>query len=104
MKDENPATLIGTVVFIRKNISSKSEGTYPVLYQNKDQSTPILMREDNPFENNAIVPFDGKLVKITGTMGRGGVFLVSEICPITRELEYPATETSTLDNDLQNKN
>ena len=75
-------TMVGTIIFVKQNIGSKSEETYPHLYQDRNHIIPIRIKGDNPFENGALVPFDGKTVEITGAFGRGRFFLIDEIRPV----------------------
>ena len=69
----------GTVVFIRSNTGSKSEATLPYLYANKDEMTRILVNGDNPFENNMLIPFDGKRVTVLGNKKNNGTFVIENI-------------------------
>lgn len=70
----------GTVVFLKANSGSKSECCLPHLYVGKD--TPILqlfMKNDNPFENKALLPYDGVRVRVEGCVGRNNDFIISRI-------------------------
>lgn len=70
----------GTVVFLKANSGSKSECVLPHLYAGKD--TPLLqlfMEKDNPFENKALIPYDGARVKVIGNVGRSNDFIISKI-------------------------
>lgn len=69
----------GIVIFLKSNAGTKSEGTFPFLYVNKDLIIKIYKEDDNPFENKELLPFDGKKVKIMGYEGRGETFVVTEI-------------------------
>lgn len=60
----------GTIIFLPDKVGSKSEGVYPFLYVNRDSYFKVLLKDDNPFENKGLVPFDGKIVEIVGAMGR----------------------------------
>ncbi len=101
MKEDTNTTLVGTVIFIEKNIGSKSEGVFPFLYLNKDNRVPIMLRNDNPFENRGLLPFDGKTVEVTGTTGRGGVFLISVIRPTTAEMTIPEPDAESQGGESQ---
>lgn len=63
-------TFKGTIMFLSDKVGSKSEGAYPFLYVNRDTYFKVLLKDDNPFENKGLVPFDGKLVEIVGAKGR----------------------------------
>lgn len=72
--------LVGTVVFLKTNEGSKSEAIVPFLYQGKDSSPQrIMLREDNPFENNGLTAYDGKTVELAGAIAPSGTFLAETI-------------------------
>ena len=64
--ETNPVKITGTVIFMPSNTSSKSEAVLPYLYNNKNEVVQIYFEGDNPFENNTLVPFDGKKISVTG--------------------------------------
>lgn len=63
-------TFKGTIMFLPDKIGSKSEAVYPFLYVNRDMYFKVLLKDDNPFENKGLIPFDGKQVELVGAMGR----------------------------------
>ena len=73
------AILRGTIVFLVANADSKSENTYPYLYQDRKTKIKIFKEGDNPFENHGFDDFDGKRVELKGSLGRGNIFVVKEI-------------------------
>ncbi len=87
MSDENVEvkTFLGTIVFLKDSIGSKSEAVYPFVYINRNEIKRIFKKGDNPFENKSFDSFDGKYVQITGQDGRSGVFNVERITEIKRE-------------------
>lgn len=105
--DTETTVLLGTVVFLKTNLGSKSEGVFPFLYQDQDRITKIRLQNDNPFENRGLRPFDGKAVEIRGSAGRGNIFLISEIRPLIPEKTEsapaaPAPAESVPENDNEN--
>ena len=85
MENENSRTrLQGTIVFLKANEGSKSEALVPFLYQNQDAPLQkVMLRDDNPFENNGMSQYDGKAVKIFGEIALSGTFVVDEILPVS---------------------
>lgn len=70
----------GTVVFLKANEGSKSEGLLPRLYEGKDKPLlSLFLRNDNPFENKGLHPYDGVRVEVTGIIGSNGDLTVHEI-------------------------
>ena len=63
---EEPIETTGTVVFLLFGTGTKSEAKVPFLYVNKDTMYKLFLKGDNPFENNGLIPFDGKRVKVSG--------------------------------------
>lgn len=64
-------TLEGKVIFKLMNKGSKSEHISPVLEyikDDKEQNINLLYRNDNPFENKNLVPYDGKYVQVRGEL------------------------------------
>ena len=68
--ENTPETFKGTIMFLPDKIGSKSEAVYPFLYVNRDMYFKVLLKDDNPFENKGLVPFDGRFVEIVGAKGR----------------------------------
>ena len=76
----------GTIVFLKANEGSKSEAAVPFLYQGRD--TPlqkIMLRDDNPFENNGFSSYDGKSVEISGEIALSGTFIVDEVLSASKK-------------------
>lgn len=70
----------GVVVFLKSNEGSKSECSLPYLYLGRAESlVPMFMENDNPFENNSFLPYDGCRVKAIGMMSSDNVFVVNKI-------------------------
>jgi hypothetical protein len=63
---EEPVEVAGTVIFLMVNEGTKSEGRFPFLYVNRDAVYKLYLRGDNPFENNGLLPYDGKRVRVSG--------------------------------------
>ncbi len=82
---ENKVPLHGTVVFLNVAAGSKSESLQPFLYKNSETIVRIHLNTDDSFDNEQLKPFDGKNVMIEGTIGREGIFEISEICESNRE-------------------
>ena len=85
MENENSRTrLQGTIVFLKANEGSKSEALMPFLYQGRDVPLrKVMLRDDNPFENNGFYSYDGKTVKVSGENALSGTFVVDEILPVS---------------------
>jgi len=72
--------LSGVVVYLTENAGSKSEALLPHLYSGRERPLVVLMRrDDNPFENNGLAPYDGKSVTVVGERNQNGVFVVDEV-------------------------
>ena len=69
----------GIVVFIQTDTGSKSESVQPYLYQGNGEMVRLWKQGDNPFEQNALKPFDGKRVAITGETDENDVLCVRAI-------------------------
>ena len=76
---ENILTKRGTVVFIKTKKGSKREGVYPHVYESAENCVRIRMKDDNPYENIELRPYDGMRVVISGTMGRSNIFIINNI-------------------------
>lgn len=78
--EDSKIRLHGTIVFLKENEGSKSEAVVPYLYQNRDIALrKVMLKDDNPFENNAFAPYDGKSVEISGEVALSGTFIVDEV-------------------------
>ncbi|MBI5065183.1 hypothetical protein HZA97_03000 [Candidatus Woesearchaeota archaeon] len=80
-------TLEGKVIFDLRNKGSKNEHLGPVLQYIKDdkaQNVALLYRNDNPFENKQLVPYDGKYVQV-----KGELILERFIVDSIKEIEQP---------------
>ena len=80
MDDEKKIVeMTGTVVFLQRNMGSKSEAVLPFLYINKDEIVRIFFEGDNPFENNKLQEFDGKAITVAGYKRDDGMFIITAI-------------------------
>jgi len=71
---------IGTVMFLNSNAGSKSECVVPFLYCCKDEPLLRLFKaNDNPFENNSLIPYDGMRVEVFGLPDHDSGFVVDQI-------------------------
>ena len=71
--------LEGVIVFLRINIGSKSEGLHPFLYQGDGKLTKVWKFDDYSFQGNLLKEYDGKRVKIDGTLTETETFVIKEI-------------------------
>lgn len=72
--------LTGTVVWWIENAGSKSEAVLPHLYVDRETPPVVLIKkDDNPFENNGLQPYDGSLVTVVGERDESGVFVVESV-------------------------
>ena len=97
MEDIKTETLTGTVVFLEANQGSKSEGVFPYLYVSRDEKIKLLLKGDNPFENTALHPYDGKPVEIVGMRKRNGTFVIERVS--VKEVLAATTENAALDEE-----
>lgn len=84
--ENSKVKLRGTIVFLKANEGSKSEVAVPFLYHDRD--TPlrkVMLRNDNPFENNGFSSYDGKPVEISGEIALSGTFVVDEVLSTSPE-------------------
>ena len=80
MQKTDKSKLRGVVIFLKTNVGSKSETLVPFLYQGRDMPPQkILLKNDNPFENNGFALYDGKSVELSGSTALSGTFIVDEI-------------------------
>ena len=80
MQESEKSKLQGVVMFLKTNEGSKSEALMPFLYRGRDiPPQKILLKNDNPFENNGFASYDGKLVELSGSTALSGTFIVDEI-------------------------
>lgn len=78
--EDSKIRLHGTIVFLKENEGSKSEAVVPYLYQNRDMALrKVMLKDDNPFENNGFAPYDGKSVEVSGEVALSGTFIVDEV-------------------------
>lgn len=68
----------GTIIFQKINEGSKSEKLQPFLYISKDEIIPIFFKGSNPFENNELAQFDGKLITVEGHI-ENTTFIIQKI-------------------------
>lgn len=81
MANEDAKTkLQGTIVFLKANEGSKSEAVLPFLYQKRNVPIcKVMLRGDNPFENNGLSSYDGRWVELVGETALSGTFVVDEV-------------------------
>lgn len=80
MQESEKNKLQGIVVFLKTNEGSKSEALVPFLYRGKEvPPQKILLKNDNPFENNGFASYDGKTVELSGSTALSGTFIADEI-------------------------
>ena len=83
--------LTGTVVWLIENAGSKSEAALPHLYVGRETPPVVLMKkDDNPFENNGLQPYDGRRVTVVGERDESGAFVVESV-----EAEKVSTSNNT---------
>ena len=86
MKEEQKTRLSGVVVFLLANARTKSEARLPYLYQSKSVPlVPLMLKEDNPFENKGLSEYDGAKVEIEGSIATSGTFIIDNIRCLTAE-------------------
>lgn len=69
----------GIIIFLEANTGSKSEGIFPFLYETAGKYTRIMLKDDNPFENNGLRPWDGQRVELLCEKGRGDILIINSI-------------------------
>lgn len=78
--------LRGTIVFLKANEGSKSEAEHPFLYRKRNvPMCKVMLRGDNPFENNGLTSYDGRLVELVGETALSGTFIVDEVRLLSME-------------------
>ena len=71
--------LKGRIVFLKTNFGSKSEGQFPFLVLEDGETVKILLENENPFENNALREYEGKLVEAEGEFNENGTFIAISV-------------------------
>ena len=79
MQPKEKIRMTGTVIFISVNAGSKSDGSFPFLYEKRDSIRRIMLKDDNPFENHGFDEYDGKVVTVEGTENRSKVIVVEKV-------------------------
>lgn len=103
---EKTEQLTGVVVWWRENKGSKSEAMLPHLYGGRDgESVALALRNDNPFENNGLAPYDGCRVAVWGARDAHGTFVVDKICQIS-ECDTPnlSNVSENIDKEIHHEN
>lgn len=77
--EEDKSVKEGIVVFMQTDKGSKSQSVQPYLYQGNGEMVRLWKQGDNPFEQNALKPYDGKRVCVTGSTDENDILCVSEI-------------------------
>ena len=73
-------TYSGTIIFLKTNEGTKSECLAPYLYRGKDEPPlSVMIKDDNPFENNALQSYDGQRVELSGIQTETTGFIADEI-------------------------
>ena len=49
------------------------------MYESAENCVRIRMKDDNPFENTELLPYDGKRVVVRGIMSQGNIFIINSI-------------------------
>ena len=76
---EKNITAEGIVIFLLSNPGSKSEIPLPYLRSDGEKDIRLLLKDDNPFENAGIRPYEGKKVRVRGDRNAKGVLIANEI-------------------------
>jgi len=58
-------------VFSVGNAGTKSECEYPYVIETDGTKTRLYVKDDNPFENQTVRSFEGKVVHVTGVIRNG---------------------------------
>lgn len=74
----------GLIEFIEFSKGSKSEVERPYLVSD-EESVLLLYKDDNPFQNEKLLQYKGKSVKILGNYNNSGTFIVEEVCELQPE-------------------
>lgn len=69
----------GTIVFMRTNIGSKSEGILPFLYIGKGKFLEIWKSEDDSMRGDMLVPYDGQQITAHGEINDYDIFIIETI-------------------------
>lgn len=96
--------LKGVIVLKEVNINSKSEGLHPFLYVGKGEYIKIRLEGDNPFENNALLEYDGMRVLAEGEYNDNKTFIASSVideASVVSSTATPATEPVLLKETLE---
>lgn len=88
----------GTIIYLPDAVGSKSEAVYPFLYVARDNFFKVMLKDDNPFENNGLLPYDGKQVEIVGAQGRR-TFIVEKVSLMANEPVPPSDVQKPSDGD-----
>ena len=96
--------LKGKIIFMNANVGSKSEGRFPFLELEDGKIVMIILENDNPFENTALVEFEDKLVEAEGEFNENNTFIATEVKELgaigaTRVKEPEAGAVSDSDNE-----
>lgn len=78
-KNEEFFVRCGTVVFLEDSKGSKSEGVFPFLRDSDEVCTKVMLKGDNPFENNGLRPYEGQKIEALCTQGRGNTLIVHSL-------------------------
>ena len=81
----------GTIVFMRTNIGSKSEGIKPFLYVGKGKFLEVWMSKDESLAGDMLAPYDGQQITAHGEINEYDIFLIEAIEP-AKPIEAPAPE------------
>ena len=74
--------LTGTIVFIKTNVGSKSEGSKPFLQQSDGKLLAVWKPGDPPFGKNTFCAFEGKTVRIEGHADPDNLFIVNTVAEL----------------------
>ena len=69
----------GIVIFMLAYAGTMSESIRPFLYQGNGEFLHLWKEGDNPFQNDSLIPYDGKKVRVIGQKNGNDVFCVDSI-------------------------
>ena len=75
---EQTESLTGIVIFRTADKGSKSESEQPFLKKDDGDEIRLFYKDSNPFENNYLLSYKEKRVKVTGKM-HDSIFFVDSI-------------------------
>lgn len=92
--------LEGIIIFKLSNIGSHNENINPFIYLGKGKFVKIYFPNDNPFYNESLKPYDGKVVSLSGDYDEYEGFVIDKINDLQEELVF---ETSAEEKNVDDK-